>query len=226
MGHDRRAVLAMVGLSLFGLACTRRRRRGHTGVALLAAVLAGSSAQGCCDPTVATDTASASEASSTSDGGSTESTSAGEPALPEWAMGVFSSESDEVGLSFMGHPYGWLKVEITASGALFLDWSSCSVHRERQGFRWTSTDGGRSLTLQSVPPADVFTFGAGHQVSEVVVEPGDSCNTIIIRYFHVDTMSWVPNALQRGDVCARATGPDDCTFTFEWCDGTPPIPCE
>jgi hypothetical protein len=201
------------------------RRRGRAGL-VLAVMLAGASMQGCCDPTVAMATSSMGESSSTSDGGSTEPTSTGEPALPEWAIGVFSTESDQVGMSFMDQPYGWANVEITATDTLFLDWYTCSVHRERQEFRWTSTDGGQSLTLEPVPPADVFTYGAGHQVSDVVVEPGDSCDTIIIHWFHIEAMAWFADELQRGDVCPRATGPDGCTFTFEWCDGVSPPACE
>jgi hypothetical protein len=73
----------------------------------------------------------------------------------------------------------------------------------------------------------VFTFGADEDVSQVVVEPGESCNTIIIRTFHVEAMSWAVSEFQRGDVCARTTAvPDDCIFTFEWCNGVPPPSCE
>ena len=219
--------VAVLGLGLFGLVAARRRRRARTGVAALATVLTASSMQGCCDPTVAMATSSMGESSTTSEGGATASTpSTGEPALPEWAIGVFSSESEHVGMSFTGNLHWWVRVEITAAGTFLLDWYSCSVHGGRQEFRWTSTDGGQSLTLQALPPNDVFTFGNGNQVSEVVVEPGDSCDTIVVRYFEVETMRWIPSELQRGNVCAKATGPDGCTFTFEWCDGMPPAPCE
>ena len=230
-GPDRRADLPVAGLGLLlGFVGARRRRRGHTTIAALAAVLAGLGAQGCCDSMVVTDTSSMGEASTTSEaseGELTESTSTGEPALPEWAIGVFSTESDKVGMT-MDHPlwYSWGRMEVTETGTLFFDWYSCSVHRERQQFRWTSTDGGQSLSLQSVPPADVFTYGAGHQVSEIVIEPGDSCDTIIVRWFHVEAMEWLSDEFQRGDVCATAADPDVCTFTFEWCDGEPPSPCE
>ena len=122
--------------------------------------------------------------------------------------------------------YPWANVEINAEGMLFFDFYVCTELRERQEFRWTSADGGESLTLESVPPADVFAFGTHEDVSEVVVEPGDSCDTIIVRWFHVETMAWLADEFQRGNVCARATDPDACTFIFEWCDGEPPSPCE
>jgi MYXO-CTERM domain-containing protein len=234
-GADRRGTLAMAGLGLvFGLVGARRRHRGRTGVAVMTVVLAGSSAQGCCDPMVATDTSSVGESSSTGDEGSTDSTSAAEsstatvePAFPEWAIGTFSSDSDKVGMT-LENPlwYWWNTFEITAAGTVVYQLYSCTELQERQEFRWILSDDGRSLSMSAIPPADVFTFGNGHQVSEVVVEPGDSCDTINIRYFHVETMSWVPWELQRGNVCAESADPDRCTFTFEWCDGEPPPPCE
>lgn len=233
-GADRRADLAVGGLGLlFGLVCTRRRR-GQTGVSILAAVLAGSSVQGCCDPMIVTDTSLVGESSSTGDEGSSDSTSAGEsstsigePALPEWAIGTFSSESDKVGMT-LDDPlwYWWNTFEITATGSVVYQLYSCTELRERQEFRWTLSDDGRSLSIHAIPPSDVFTFGNGHQVSEVVVEPGDSCDTIVVRYFELETMWWIPNELQRGNVCAEPTDPDGCTFTFEWCDGVPPTACE
>ena len=82
------------------------------------------------------------------------------------------------------------------------------------------------MKVQPDPPADVFTYGNGNPVSEVIVEPGDSCDTLILRYFHVEAMSWGMDEYIRGDVCASATGPDACIFTFEWCDGVPPSACE
>jgi MYXO-CTERM domain-containing protein len=93
-GSGRRAGLALVGMGLVALVGARRRRRGGTRAAVLAAVLAGSGMQGCCDQAVATHAASADESSTTSDDGSTEST--GVPTLPEWAIGIFSSESDNI----------------------------------------------------------------------------------------------------------------------------------
>jgi hypothetical protein len=207
----------------------RRLRRSGKAIAVLASILAGSSMQGCCDLAVATETSSAGESSTTSDGGSSEST--GEPALPEWAIGIFSSESDNVGMTWDGQEkqfwYPWGNVEINAEGMLFVDFYVCTEWRERQEFRWTSTDGGQSLTLESVPPADVFTFGTDEDVSDVVVEPGDSCDTIIIRTFHVEAMSWAVSEYHRGNVCAKSVGdPADCILTLEWCDGMPPVPCE
>jgi hypothetical protein len=102
----------------------------------------------------------------------------------------------------------------------------CSGHQERQELRWTLADDGRSLNVEPDPPAGVFTYGNGNQVSEVIVEPGDTCDTIVIRYFNVETMNWGVSERHRGNVCTKVTGPDGCTFTFEWCDGAPPPPCE
>jgi len=220
----RRAGLAVAGLGLFGVLGARRRRRSGKAIAALASILAGSSIQGCCDPAVATEVSSAGESSATSDGGSSEST--GEPALPEWAIGIFSSESDKVGMSFSGNPYWWGNIQVTAQGAVFLDSYSCSGLIAGQEFRWTLADDGQSLNVQTVPPADVFTWGNGNQVSEVIIERGGSCDAIVIRYHHVDPMIWAVSEQHRGNVCARAPGPDGCTFTFEWCDGVPPPPCE
>jgi hypothetical protein len=39
-------------------------------------------------------------------------------------------------------------------------------------------------------------------------------------------MQWIDFEYLRGEVCATAADPDVCTFTFEWCDGEPPPPCE
>jgi len=72
----------------------------------------------------------------------------------------------------------------------------------------------------------VFTFGADEDVFAVVVEPGKSCDSIIIRTFHVEAMSWAVSEYHRGNVCAKAIGdPADCILTLEWCDGAPPEPC-
>ncbi|MCX4246628.1 hypothetical protein [Paraliomyxa miuraensis] len=149
----------------------------------------------------------------------------GEP-LPQWALGVFSSEADRVGMSFSDNPYWWGKIEIMASGTFLLDWYGCSERQERQEFRWTLADDGRSLSIQPEPPTEVFTYGNGNPVSEVIVEPGESCDTVLIRFFHIEAMSWGVDEYHRGDVCTNVTAPDGCTFTFEWCDGTPPPPCE
>jgi hypothetical protein len=218
--HSIAAALGLLGL----VGERRRRRRSGAGVGSLAVVLAGLVAQGCNDPAVSTGSSSSSGGGSSamSDGGTSEST--GGPALPEWALGIFSSESDKVGMSFMGNPYWWGNIEITATGTLFLDWYACSGQIERQEFRWTMADDGQSLSVQTMPPADVFTWGNGNQVSEVVVEPGDSCDAIVIRYHHVDPMVWGVSEQSRGEVCATVTGEDSCTFMFEWCDGAPP-PC-
>jgi hypothetical protein len=194
----------------------------------LAVALTGWAAQACSDRAVCTETQASSGESSTTDdsgsgGSSTETT--GEP-LPRWALGIFSSEADKVGMSFSGNPYWWIGVEITASGTFFLDWYVCSGHQERQEFRWTLADDGMSLSLHPIPPAAVFIYGNANPVSEVIVEPGASCDTIRIRFFHTEAMAWGVDELQRGDVCARPTGPDGCTFTFEWCEGTPPPACE
>lgn len=229
-GSGGRAPLVMASLGLMGLAGARRRRRNGGGIAVLALLLVGSSVQGCCDPAVSTDggvaseTSSTSESSSASDGGSTEPT--GEPAFPEWAIGIFSSEADKVGMSFMNNPYWWNSIEVTAEGAIVFDLYGCSGLLERQEFRWTLADDGQSLNVQTVPPSDVFTWANGNEVSEVVIERGDSCDAIVIRYHHVDPIMWAVSEQQRGNVCAKATGPDGCTFTFEWCDGVPPPPCE
>jgi hypothetical protein len=139
---------------------------------------------------------------------------------------VFSSGADKVGMSFSDNPYWWGRIEITPTGTFFLDWYVCSGHQERQEFRWSLADDGRSLSIQTEPPSEVFTFGNGHQVSEVIVEPGDSCESIVIRSFYVEAMVWAVGEVPRGDACARPTGPDGCTFTFEWCEGTPPPACE
>lgn len=78
-----------------------------------------------------------------------------------------------------------------------------------------------------MPPADVFAFGTDEDVSEVVVEPGDSCDSIMIRTFHVESMYWAVNELHRGNVCAMPIGdPIDCVLTLDWCDGISPAPCE
>jgi hypothetical protein len=129
-------------------------------------------------------------------------------------------------MSFSDNPYWWGRIEITPTGTFFLDWYVCSGHQERQEFRWSLADDGRSLSIQTEPPSEVFTFGNGHQVSEVIVEPGDSCESIVIRSFYVEAMVWAVGEVPRGDACARPTGPDGCTFTFEWCEGTPPPACE
>jgi MYXO-CTERM domain-containing protein len=222
-GSGRGSGLGWTSIGLLGLLAARRR--GRTAITALVAVLAGASAQGCCDPGVSTDSSSVGESSSTSDDGSSEST--GEMVVPEWAFGIFSSDGDKVGMT-IEHPfwYAWGNVEVLANGSVFLDIYTCSEHRERQEFRWTAEDGGRRLNLQAVPPSDVFTFGAGHRISELVIEPGSSCDTIGIRYFRVDPAQWGASEYQRGNVCARTTTPDACTFTFEWCDGHPPAPCE
>ncbi|MCX4241230.1 hypothetical protein [Paraliomyxa miuraensis] len=146
--------------------------------------------------------------------------------LPEWALGIFSSEVDRVGMSFSDNPYWWGKIEIMASGTVLLDMYVCSGHQERQEFRWKLAGDGRSLAVRPEPPTDMFTFGNGTQVSEVIIEPGDTCDTVVVRYFTIEAMNWGVGEYQRGNVCARATAPDGCTFTFEWCDGTPPPPCE
>jgi hypothetical protein len=166
-----------------------------------------------------------SESSTTSDGGSTEST--GESSLPGWALGVFSDQTNKVGTT-IDNPYWyvWSNIEITTSGAMVLDQYVCSTHRERQEFRWTLADDRQSLSLQPVPPSELFTFGSGHFISEVILEPGDSCDAIAIRYFNTDAMQWFETEYLRGEVCATAPDPDVCTFTFEWCDGMPPVPCE
>jgi len=216
------ASLAWVGVGLFGL-LGALRRRGRTMITVLATVLGASSAQGCCDPAVATTMSSVGESSSTSESGSTDST--GEVALPEWAIGGFSSESDKVGTTIehsFWHP--WIKIEIDAGGMMTLDVINCDELQIHQEFRWAVD--GRSLSLESVPPSDVFTFGNGHQVSEVIIEPGNTCGTIVIRSLHVDPVRWVVSEYQRGNVCARPTGAEGCAFTFEWCDGEPPAPCE
>ncbi len=224
-GPRRGAGLAAAGLGLLGLVGSRRRRRRGGLVGVLTLALAGFVGQGCGDPDVATETSSAGESSASSGEGSTETI--GEPELPAWARGSFSSESDKVGMSFTGIPYGWGNVEITATGSLFFDLYSCSELQERQEFRWMLDDDGRRLSLETTPVADVFTFGNGHQVTEVVVEPGASCDAIVVRYFHAEAMIWVTNDFERGNVCATtASGVDSCTFTFEWCDGAAPPACE
>jgi hypothetical protein len=225
-GSGRGAGFATTGLGLLGLFGARRpRRRNGAGVGVLAVALVSSLAQGCCDPAVSTDTSVEGDSSTTNEGGSAEST--GDPALPQWAIGIFSGQSDKVGMSFSGNLYWWSNVEFTAAGMLFFDLYSCSEHQERQEFHWTLDDDGRRLTVEATPPADVFTFGNGHQVSAVVVEPGETCDTIVVSYFHAEAMMWVPNELQRGNVCATtAPGADSCTFTFEWCDGVAPPACE
>jgi hypothetical protein len=234
-GADRRGILAMASLGLvFGFVGARRRRQGRTSVSALAAVLVASSAQGCCDPTVASDTSSIGESSSTGDEASTDSTSvgesstsAGESALPEWAIGVFSNQTDKVGVT-IDNPlwYVWSNIEITASGAMALNQYSCSTHQRRQEFRWTLADDRQSLSLEPVPPSELFEFGSSSFISEIIVEPGASCDAIAIHYFHTDAMQWFEAEYYRGEVCATAADPDSCTFTFEWCNGEPPAPCE
>lgn len=203
----------------------RRRHQRRTAVAVLAAVLAGSAAQGCCDPTVAMDTSSTGESSTTSDGGASEST--GASGLPGWALGVFSSHADKVGTT-IDNPlwYGWGNIEITESGAMVLNQYACSTQQRRQEFRWTLADDRQSLSVEPVPPAELFEFGSDSFISEIIVEPGDSCDTIAIRYFNMDVMQWFEAEYRRGEVCATAADPDICNFTFEWCDGEPPPPCE
>ncbi|MCX4246625.1 hypothetical protein [Paraliomyxa miuraensis] len=129
-------------------------------------------------------------------------------------------------MSFSDNPYWWSSVEISPTGSFFYDLYVCSEHQERQEFRWTLAEDGRSLSIQPVPPAEVFVYANGNRVSEVIVEPGDSCDALAIRSFHVEAMTWIEGEYHRGNVCARATAPDGCTFTFEWCDGTSPPPCE
>ncbi|MCX4246627.1 hypothetical protein [Paraliomyxa miuraensis] len=224
---NRGADLVPTGLGLLALVGARRRRRRARANAL-AVTLTGLVAQACSDPTVRTEAEASNGDSSTtgesgSENGATETMA--EP-LPQWAFGVFSSEADDVGMSFSDNPYWWGKIEIMASGSFLLDWYVCSERQERQEFRWTLADDGRSLNVQTQPPVEVFTFGNGNQVSEVIVEPGDTCDALVVRSFHIETMTWVPNEFHRGDVCTKVTGPDGCTFTFEWCDGTPPPPCE
>jgi hypothetical protein len=55
---------------------------------------------------------------------------------------------------------------------------------------------------------------------------GHAEEAIAIRYFNADSMQWIDFEYLRGEVCATAADPDVCTFTFEWCDGEPPPPCE
>jgi hypothetical protein len=220
--------LVATGLGLLGLVGTRRRRRrNRAGVGVLAMALVSSIAQGCCDPAVSTETSFEGGSSTTGESGSGDdpTETMGEP-LPQWALGIFSSAVEEVGMSFSDNLYLWGNVEIDATGTFLLDMYVCAERQELQEFRWTLADDGRSLNIQPVPPADVFTFGNGHQVSEVIVEPGDSCDTIVVSYFHVEAMIWAPSEYHRGNVCARTTVPDGCAFTYEWCDGTPPPACE
>jgi MYXO-CTERM domain-containing protein len=219
------SVMGATGLGLLGLFGARRRRRNGVGVGVFAVAFASSLAQGCCDPAVSTDTSVGGDSSTTNEGGSAEST--GEPALPQWALGAFSSESDKVGMSFTGNLYWWDNIEITTGGALFYDLYSCSERIERLEFRWTLADDGQSLSVQTEPPADVFIWGNGKEVSEVIIEAGESCDAIVSRAFRVETMTWSEGDHLRGNVCATtAPGVDSCTFTFEWCDGAPPPPCE
>ena len=171
-----------------------------------------------------TETSVVGESSTTSGDGSSESM--GEPGLPEWALGIFSDQPEKVGMSFTGAPYWWGHVEITSAGSFVLDYYVCEERQERQQFRWTLAEDEQSLIIRPDPPADEFVFGNGHRVSEVVVEPGDACDAIVVRYHDIEAMQWVEGEYLRGNVCARATGPDGCTFTFEWCDGTPPPACE
>ncbi|MCX4241229.1 hypothetical protein [Paraliomyxa miuraensis] len=190
--------------------------------------LTGMVAQACSDPTVRTETEASSQDSSTTDEGDSGDGSTdtlGAP-LPQWALGIFSSAVDKIGMSFSDDLYIWGNVEIDATGAFLFDMYVCAERQELQEFRWTLADDGRSLSVQPVPPAEVFTFGNGHQVSGVVVEPGDTCDAIIVSYLPTETMTWVPYEYHRGNVCARTTVPDGCAFTYEWCDGTPPLPCE
>lgn len=221
----------MASLGLVGLAGARRRRRSGGGIAALALLLAGSSVQGCCDPAVSTDgevaseTSSTSESSTTGDGGSAEST--GESGLPGWVVGVFSDQTDKVGTT-IDNPfwYVWSNIEISASGAMVFEQYNCATHQQRQELRWTLADDGQSLNLEPVPPSELFEFGSDSFISEVIIEPGDSCDAIAIRYFNTDTMQWVEVEYLRGEVCAAAADPDVCTFTFEWCDSAPPPSCE
>jgi hypothetical protein len=209
-----------------GLVGARRRRRRPGGVvAVLASVLVVSSIHGCCDPAVSTDTTLASESSTTGGGGSTEST--GDPGLPGWAIGVFSDQTDRVGTT-IDHPfwYTWSNIEITTSGTMFYEQYVCSTPREPQEFRWTLADDGQSLSLRPVPASEVFTFGSADFISEVVIEPGETCDALAIRYFSTDAMRWFETEYRRGEVCATAPDPDVCTFTFEWCEGAPPAACE
>jgi hypothetical protein len=212
-----------------GLVASRRRPpMNRAGAGVLAVALVSSMAQGCSAPAVSTETSSEGGSSTTGESGSGDdpTETMGEP-LPQWALGIFSSEADRVGMSFSDNPHWWSNIQITATGRLFYDLYVCTGLQERQEFRWTLADDGQSLNVQPEPPAGVFTFGNGHQVSEVIVEPGNSCDTIIIRYFHVETMSWAPGEYHRGNVCATtAPGADSCAFTFEWCDGAPPPACE
>ncbi|MCX4241375.1 hypothetical protein OEB96_12170 [Paraliomyxa miuraensis] len=221
-----RGDLAPAVLGLLALVGVRRRRRARANA--LVVTLTGLVAQACSDPTDRTETeASNGDPSTTSESGSENGAreTMGE-SLPQWALGVFSSEADDVGMSFSNNPYWWGKIEIMASGTFLLDWYVCSERQEHQEFRWTLADDGGSLSVQTEPPAGVFTYGNGNRVSEVIVEPGESCDTIAIRYFDVEGMIWGESHYHRGDVCTQVTGPDGCTFTFEWCDGTPPPPCE
>jgi hypothetical protein len=219
-----RVGLVWSGIGLFGLLGVVRRR-ARTMVTMLAIMLGASSTQGCCDPAVATETSSVGEsATSTGQDGSTMSTA--EPALPEWAFGSFSSEADKVGMSFSDAPYWWNNLEMTSEGALHYDLYGCSGLIERQEFRWVLGEDGRSLNIETIPPTDVFTWANVDQATGVVIEAGDSCNTIVVRYQAVDPTMSGSSELQRGSVCARATAADGCTFTFEWCDGEPPAPCE
>ncbi|MCX4241231.1 hypothetical protein [Paraliomyxa miuraensis] len=226
-GSNRGADLVPTGLGLLALVGARRRRRRARANALVVA-LTGLAAQACSAPTVRTETEASDEDPSTtgesgSESGSTEAV--GGP-LPQWALGDFSSAVDKVGMSFSDNLYAWANVHIDETGTFLLDMYVCAERQELQAFRWTSASDGQSLNIQPVPPSEVFTFGNGSQVSEVIVEPSDSCDTIVVRSFHVEALSWSESHYHRGNVCARTTVPDGCAFTYEWCDNKPPPPCE
>jgi hypothetical protein len=119
----------------------------------------------------------------------------------------------------------WQILVIRDDGTLDQLTNTCTTLTGSLHYTWAPAgDGAIRVVPDEVSPAGTFLWGAD-QVVGVTLSEGDGCDDLIEFIDYSDESGQMDYSARYvpGELCAQGT---DCDFTFVWCDGVGPDPCE